>query len=343
MAKAIYLQFKFVLLWTISHSKILTTIYFTFSSHYRLEQRALVRGLLTHIRHAKGNASIYLLRRNIHRIEKGLLMPNRHPLFAVEYIGETVKYYIKCLEHSPKGTMDGELKWAKSVLQEYFLSVSNHPYVATAHKIFIAITSDASGDRVPYKRGNATTATTYDALLALAKQRKSVRTFLPKPVPRVLVDKALKIANQAPSNCNRQPMRYHIYDKGALLEKMRHLPLGTAGFADNIPMICALTGDHSAFSYERDRHGFYIDGSLSAMLFMLALETVGLASCPLNWAEINSRNRQFEKLSGLPSHERPIMFIAIGYPDPDGKVAYSERKSLEDLRIFNIESPKGSK
>lgn len=162
-----------------------------------------------------------------------------------------------------------------------------------------------------------------------------MRTFLQKPVPRKLVDKALAIATHAPSSCNHQPVQYHIYDDGPLLIEMRRLPLGTAGFAENIPMICALTGDQSAYFYERDRHSIYIDGSLSAMLFMLALETVGLASCPLNWAEINSLDRRFEKLTGLPPHQRVIMFLAIGFPDPEGQVAYSERKALESLRIYN--------
>jgi hypothetical protein len=28
------------------------------------------------------------------------------------------------------------------------------------------------------------------------------------------------------------------------------------------------------------------------------------------------------------------MFMAIGYPDPAGLVAYSERKSMDELRTF---------
>ncbi len=94
-------------------------------------------------------------------------------------------------------------------------------------------------------------------------------------------------------------------------------------------MICAVTGDLSAYFYERDRHSIYVDGCLSAMLFMLALETVGLASCPLNWPEVNSLDRKLEKRLGLPPHERAIMFMAIGYADPQGRVAYSEKKSLD--------------
>ena len=42
-----------------------------------------------------------------------------------------------------------------------------------------------------------------------------------------------------------------------------------------------------------------------------------------------------EKLAGLPRHERGILFIAIGYPDPEGLVAFSEKKDLDHLRSYN--------
>lgn len=334
-AKAAYSRIKYILIWTISHSRVLTTIYFALAPYYRREQRALVSGLLKHMTDSKQDASFFLLRRNIHRIEKGLVMPDRRPLFAVEYIGETVDYYTQCLKKNTKGAMRPELDWATDVLHQYFASVVSHPYVHAARSSFIDVAPKEKGEALPYERGTVQSSVTYENLMSLVRQRKSVRTFRQKPVPRKLVDKALAIATRAPSSCNRQPIRYRIFDEGPLLLEMRQLPLGTAGFADNIPMICALTGDHSAYFYERDRHSIYIDGSLSAMLFMLALETVGLASCPLNWAEIDSRDRRLEKLAGLPPYERAIMFIAIGFPDAKGKVAYSERKPLDALRSYN--------
>jgi nitroreductase len=132
---------------------------------------------------------------------------------------------------------------------------------------------------------------------------------------------------------------YRIFDEPELLKDLSTYPLGTAGFAENIPMICAITGDLSAYFYERDRHSIYVDGCLSAMLFMLALESVGLASCPLNWQEINRLDRKLEKRIQLPPYERAIMFMAIGYADPEGLVAKSEKKDLNRLRVYNHIGP----
>lgn len=335
MAKATYSRGKYMVLRTIATSRILTSLYYAFAPSYRREQRAVVAGLLKHIGDVKKEASFYLLRRNVHRIEKGLVMPNRRSTFAVKYIGETVDYYQKCLNRCDGGATPGELNWATEVLQHYFKTMPDHPYVNRARDAFLAIAPEKRAEAVPYRRGRIKPPVRPEDLLHLARQRKSVRTFLQKPVPRKLVDRALEIAARAPSSCNRQPVHYRIYDEDPLLNQMANLPLGTAGFADNIPMICAVTGDLSAYFYERDRHSIYVDSCLSAMLFMLALETVGLASCPLNWAEIDSRDRKLEKLIGLAPQERAVMFIAIGYPDPEGKVAFSEKKELGHLRSYN--------
>jgi nitroreductase len=107
--------------------------------------------------------------------------------------------------------------------------------------------------------------------------------------------------------------------------------MGTTGYAHQIQSLVVLLGDWSCFEDERDRHLPYIDGSLAAMQFMLALETLGLASCPINWPDLEPLERKMEHELNLPPYIRPIMLIAVGYPDPDGGVAYSAKKSPESV------------
>jgi len=321
----------------ISLSSIFSTIYYAlFSRTYIREQRAVIAGLIRHLDDLKENPCFFLLRRNIHRIEKGLVMPNRRSIFAKEYIGETVDFYKNCIGKCSMEHLPPEIVWARDVLLSYFDSVGSDPLISKAKKTFFTLEKEERiPQSIPYLRGEQPQPVSYDDLQLLACQRKSTRVFLNKRVPRDLIDKALKIATMSPSSCNRQPTHYRIYDEPELCGEIAHLPLGTIGFAENIPVICALTGDLSAYFYERDRHSIYVDGSLSAMLFMLALETVGLASCPLNWAEIDKLDRKFENKIGIPKHERAIMFIAIGYPDPKSLVAFSEKKDLDLLRSYN--------
>jgi len=67
------------------------------------------------------------------------------------------------------------------------------------------------------------------------------------------------------------------------------------------------------------------------MQFMLALETLDLASCPINWPELHTLDKRVSKLLGLPEYKRVVMFIAVGYPDDSGYIAYSEKKLPEDV------------
>ena len=60
----------------------------------------------------------------------------------------------------------------------------------------------------------------------------------------------------------------------------------------------------------------YIDGSLAAMQLMLALESLGLSSCSINWPDVEERERQLAKILGLAYQERTVMLLAVGYADP---------------------------
>jgi hypothetical protein len=63
-------------------------------------------------------------------------------------------------------------------------------------------------------------------------ERRSVRGFLPRPVPRETLEEVLALAQQAPSNCNVQPWRVYIAS-GDSLNKLRTalVEAATAGAA----------------------------------------------------------------------------------------------------------------
>ena len=67
------------------------------------------------------------------------------------------------------------------------------------------------------------------------------------------------------------------------------------------------------------------------MQLMLALETLGLSTCAINWPDIESREKMLDSLLSLGKHERTIMLLAVGYADPDGGIPYSQKKDSFDL------------
>ena len=49
---------------------------------------------------------------------------------------------------------------------------------------------------------------------------------------------------------------------------------------------------------------------------------------------MEEREKKISKLLQLESHERVIMLIAVGYPDPRGLVPHSEKKTPAELLTY---------
>jgi nitroreductase len=58
-----------------------------------------------------------------------------------------------------------------------------------------------------------------DIFEAIAARRRSVRAFLPQPVDRAFIERAVVAAGTAPSSCNTQPWKLHIVS-GAPLARL---------------------------------------------------------------------------------------------------------------------------
>lgn len=315
--------------------------YFLFSDAFRRENKAVLAGKVKHLeRNQKDKSNLYLLVRNTHRIEKGLLMRPMRKTFALDYIGETVDAYAgflreDAIHHS------AQQKWFTDVLSSYFETVEVNAKIALEKEKFLRCKDLLNGKEspissVPYMRIQENfSPITYEQFYALNRQRRSVRWFLDKPVEREKIDKAILAAIQAPSACNRQPFEYRVLDKPELLKKVVDFPMGTKGYAHSIQAFIVVVGNLDAYFSERDRHLIYVDASLANMSLMLALETLGLSSCPINWPDIESREKMMEEFLALSPYQRPIMCIGIGYPDFTGKVAFSEKRSLDQIRKYN--------
>ncbi|WP_216640425.1 nitroreductase family protein [Sphingobacterium sp. B29] len=314
--------------------------YFLLSNKFRREHYAVLAGKVKHLRESKKEkASVVTLIRNTHRLEKGLLMKPRRDVFALDFIKETVDQF-ETIYNAHDYVIGSQLKWSFDVLQEYFSVTGNHPKLDLQRQRFNNIVKDGPENcelrSVPYHRHEENKPNiSFDDFYKLTKYRRSVRWFLDKKVPHELIDKAIMAANQSPSACNRQPFEFRIIDGQPLLEKVSNIPGGVKGYAHNIPMFIVAVGNLDAYFDERDRHVMYVDASLANMTLMLALETLGLSSCAINWPDVENFERQMDQALKLNEWQRPIMCMAVGYPDPEGLVAFSEKRNINDIRKYN--------
>jgi nitroreductase len=326
------------------HRKLADLYYFLFSSDFSREHQKVLNGKYIHLSALQDKRpNAFHLRRQVHRLEKGLTMKNRREVFGLDYIFNTSDNY-RILSNSAENDSEideGLLLWSASVLKTYFNVVKEVPEVTRAKKVFESVqhkigVKEVPTDFIPYKRSaGAKAGIQFEDFYTLTKQRRSVRWYLDKPVPRELINKACLAATQSPSACNRQPFEFRIFDEPELKNKIGSIPMGIQQNYKNIPVFVVVIGRLSAYMSERDRHVIYIDGGLASMSFMLALETLGLSSVPINWPDIEYQEKKMESLIPMAADERPIMMIGLGYADPEGGIPFSQKKSPAQLLIFN--------
>ncbi|MEH1887763.1 nitroreductase [Nostoc sp.] len=92
------------------------------------------------------------------------------------------------------------------------------------------------------------------------KDRHSTRKFLSKPVPRILLDEALALAQLAPSNSNTQPWRI-VFAEGTRRDQLKKALLKQAQHFDEsqLPKIAQLP---EAFQHYRQELGEQVYGAM---------------------------------------------------------------------------------
>ncbi|WP_416061692.1 nitroreductase family protein [Rhodococcus indonesiensis] len=316
-------------------------IYRVLGTSHNREMNAVFSGAAEFYRVDRSRGQRFALRRHVHMLEKGLCMRPRRETFAVDYIETTVGDLGKCMAGSELS--DIELKWCFDVLSAYFDATSTSPNarIKTARDEFLDLARPdvPIQESAPYKVGTLQDVVSIEALEALAVSRTSVRSYHSKPVDRGVIDRALMVALESPSACNRVPWTMRIMDDPENARLVAGVAMGTAGYSEQVSNVAVLVGNLGAYSNERDRHLIYIDGSLAAMSFILALQAQGVSSCCVNWPDIATREKKMASLLGLEPHERVVMLILFGYADEQGLTPYSGKLPVDAIRTFGL--PKG--
>ena len=313
--------------------------YLLFNRAFRFEQQIVLKGKVGYKDQAQQpRVSSYLVRRNVHRIEKGLIMRPRREAFATSYIVKTVNAFKRILDD--RSVVDEkEIGWAFGVLSAYFAAASGHSEIERARQLWEEVLEEELSDLpAPYPAASVgKSPVAIAALRQLSIQRRSIRWYDGRPVPREAIDAAIEIASDSPSACNRQAFEYLVLDNPELIRRVGPIAPGTKGFHENFPCLVVVLGDLSAYFDERDRHVIYIDASLATMAFMYALTAQGLASCSINWPDIREKEDELRSVLSIPDHKRPVMMVSVGYASPDGLVPSSVKKPLSVMRSFNTD------
>ena len=276
-----------------------------------------------------------------HAVEKGLSHANFRPGFGKEVVPQLARETGKWVENYGS-SKDPFFKIATSVMHAYFERHEKlHVDVSSFWNLFtlrvqqeIKKAQSGWGGVVPVKsvREDIVIDVPHRSFLDVAFSRRSVRTFSSKPVGEADVIKAVRIAMQAPSVCNRQPARVYQISNVDKIKKALEIQVGFRGYAPPSKLLL-VTVDLTVFLYAAERNQAYIDGGLFMMMLLLGLEQVGLGACCLNTAMNPEQQDSLRSLLNIPSTEVLIAFAAIGYFDESAVVPRSKRLSVNDILV----------
>ena len=189
-------------------------------------------------------------------------------------------------------------------------------------------------------------------------RRRTVREFSDRPVPRDIIEDALRAAGTAPSGANLQPWHFVVVSGAEAKQKIRAAaeveerefyehraseewlqalePLGTDSnkpFLETAPYLIAvfLQKFGTLPDGRKVKHYYPVESTgLASGILITALHRAGLVCLthtPSPMAFLN-------EILGRPKSERPFLLLVTGYPADDATVPDIERKPLDDFVTF---------
>lgn len=190
------------------------------------------------------------------------------------------------------------------------------------------------------------------------EQRRTVRDFSDKEIPKELIDSILLAASTAPSGAHKQPWTFCVVGDPALKKQIRAAaeneekesytgrmspewledlkPLQTdwkKPFLEIAPyLIVVFKKAYDILPDGTKRNNYYVNESVGiACGFLLtAIHHAGLVALTHTPSPMNF----LSKILKRPENERPFLLIPIGYPAHETYVPQLRRKTLEEIATY---------
>jgi nitroreductase len=189
-------------------------------------------------------------------------------------------------------------------------------------------------------------------------ERRSVREFSSKPIPKEIIENLILSASTAPSGAHKQPWTFCAISNREIKSKIREAaeveeklgyvvrmserwkkdlaPLGTdmhKPFIEEAPWIIVAFKKVYEFDEDGNKHNnYYVNESVGIACGMLisAIQNAGLVTLTHTPSPMNF----LAKVLDRPSNERAYILFPIGYPKDEVYVPDIERKALKDVSVF---------
>ncbi|WP_300436247.1 nitroreductase family protein [Christiangramia sp.] len=190
--------------------------------------------------------------------------------------------------------------------------------------------------------------------------RRSVRHFSDKPVPKAVIENIIKSAGTAPSGAHKQPWKFCAISNAELKSKIREAaekeekenynnrmserwlkdlaPLGTdtnKEFLEIAPWLIMVFKEVFELNAKGEKHNnYYVNESVGIACGMLisAIHNAGLVTLTHTPSPMNF----LATLLKRPKNERAYLLLPVGYAAEDALVPDISRKELSQISDFYV-------
>ena len=189
-------------------------------------------------------------------------------------------------------------------------------------------------------------------------RRRTTRHFSAEPVPREMVEYAIRTAGTAPSGAHQQPWTFvavsdpelKLRIRGAAEDEERDfyrgkapaewldalLPLGTDEHKPHLtdaPWVVVLFRKLHGVNPDGSRRTFYYTQEscgIAAGFFIAAIHRIGLVTLTHTPSPMGFLGELLER----PANEKAMLVMPVGYPAADARVPDLGRKPLEEIAVW---------
>ena len=169
-----------------------------------------------------------------------------------------------------------------------------------------------------------------EAVLALLKERRSIRRYRPDPVPEEMVEQLLEAGRWAPSASNRQPWEFIVVRDEAIRQQVaQHAAFYFIKWAHvgEAPLLIVLCGNAGNRLYRQFLHE---DIGLAGGQIMLQAKALGLGTC---WIGALDR-KAIAGILKLPDHLEILGLLTVGFPAEDPPP--TPRRPLAEIVHYDV-------
>lgn len=162
-----------------------------------------------------------------------------------------------------------------------------------------------------------------DNLMEIIRQRRSVRSYEARPLPKEVIHDILEAARYAPSARNAQPLEYKVITDKTMIGRLsdgiseamkkdgyslKAPPNVRLNYFYNAPLLIIITAP-------RDNTFAVSDGAIAADNIMLYATSIGLGTCFIGMARLIMRSPELMKELNITEDKNIVAAVVCGYPD----------------------------